>query len=157
MKIIFYSHAIAHVRRYIKILTWLRGFLVIFLYSVWFSLCSSIFLELRENGVVLGSFKATTTTKATRTSKNYYPCAVFAPIAVWCRFLWHLLHDYDFKIPNASCCGGRNFLFSFFKTWMQSSRDWAWLNKRDEVLKNPNDCFFFSDFFRCLLSPPKVV
>ena len=28
---------------YFKILTWLRGFLVIFLYLVWFSLCSSIF------------------------------------------------------------------------------------------------------------------
>ena len=35
-------HEIAHVR-YIKILTSLRGFLVIFLYLVWFSLCSSLF------------------------------------------------------------------------------------------------------------------
>ena len=34
--------AIAHVR-YIKILTWIRNFLVIFLYLVWFSLCSSLF------------------------------------------------------------------------------------------------------------------
>ena len=32
---------LAHVR-YIKILTWLRGFLVFFLYLVWFSLCSSL-------------------------------------------------------------------------------------------------------------------
>ena len=37
---------------YIGILTWLRGFLVIFLYLVWFSLCSSLFWELRDNGVV---------------------------------------------------------------------------------------------------------
>ena len=42
---------IAHVR-YIKILTWLRGFLVIFLYLFWFSLCLSLFWELRDNGVV---------------------------------------------------------------------------------------------------------
>ena len=42
---------IAHVR-YIKILAWLRGFLVIFLYLVWFSLCSSLFCELRDNRVV---------------------------------------------------------------------------------------------------------
>ena len=34
------------------ILTWLQGFLVIFLYLVWFSLCSSLFWELRDNGVV---------------------------------------------------------------------------------------------------------
>ena len=42
---------IAHIR-YVKILTWLRGFLVIFVYLVWFSLCFSFFWELRENGVV---------------------------------------------------------------------------------------------------------
>ena len=42
---------IAHVRC-IKILTWLWGFLVIFLYLVWFSLCSILFWELRDNGVV---------------------------------------------------------------------------------------------------------
>ena len=43
---------IAHVR-YIKILTWLRGFLVIFLYLVLFSLCSSrLCWELRDNGFV---------------------------------------------------------------------------------------------------------
>ena len=41
---------IAHLR-YIKILTWLGGFLVIFPYLVWFSLCSSLFWELRDNGV----------------------------------------------------------------------------------------------------------
>ena len=38
--------------RYIKILTWLRGFLVIFLYLVWCSLCSNLFWELLDNGVV---------------------------------------------------------------------------------------------------------
>ena len=38
--------------RYMKILKWLRGFPVIFLYLVWFSLCSSLFWELRGNGVV---------------------------------------------------------------------------------------------------------
>ena len=43
--------AIAHVR-YIKILTLLRGFLVIFPYLVLFSLCSSLFWELLDNGVV---------------------------------------------------------------------------------------------------------
>ena len=42
---------IAHAR-YIKILTWLRGFLVIFLYLVLFSLCSSRLWELRDNGFV---------------------------------------------------------------------------------------------------------
>ena len=42
---------IAHVR-YIKILTWLRGFLVIFVYFVWFSLRSSLFWKSRDNGVV---------------------------------------------------------------------------------------------------------
>ena len=42
---------IAHIR-YVKILTWLRGFLVMFVYLVWFSLCFSFFWELRENGVV---------------------------------------------------------------------------------------------------------
>ena len=42
---------IAHVR-YIKILTWLRGFLVIFLYLVWFSLRSSLFWKFLDNGVV---------------------------------------------------------------------------------------------------------
>ena len=36
----------------IKILTWLRGFLVIFLYFIWFSFRSSLFEELRDNGVV---------------------------------------------------------------------------------------------------------
>ena len=41
---------IAHVR-YIKILTWFRGFLVIFLYLFWFSLCSSLFWEVRDDGV----------------------------------------------------------------------------------------------------------
>ena len=38
--------------RYVNILTWLRGFLVIFLYLEWFSLCSSLFWELQNNGVV---------------------------------------------------------------------------------------------------------
>ena len=45
----------AHVR-YIKILTWLRGFLVIFLYLFWFSLCSSLFWELRDKRVDLEKF-----------------------------------------------------------------------------------------------------
>ena len=45
------GNKIAHVR-YTKILTWLGGFLVIFLYLVWFRLCSSLFWELRDNGVV---------------------------------------------------------------------------------------------------------
>ena len=35
-----------------RILTWLPDFLVVFLYSVWFSLCPSLFCELRGNGVV---------------------------------------------------------------------------------------------------------
>ena len=34
--------------RYIDILRRLRGLLVIFLYLVWFSLCSSLFWELRD-------------------------------------------------------------------------------------------------------------
>ena len=38
--------------RYIKILKWLRGFLLIFLNLVWLSFCPSLFWELRENGVV---------------------------------------------------------------------------------------------------------
>ena len=38
--------------QYIKILIWLRGFLVTFLYLVWFPLCSSLFWELQDNGVV---------------------------------------------------------------------------------------------------------
>ena len=41
----------AHVR-YIKILTSLWGFLVIFLYLAWFSLRSSLFWKLLNNGVV---------------------------------------------------------------------------------------------------------
>ena len=41
----------AHVRC-IKILTWLWGFLVIFLYLAWFSLRSSLFWKLLNNGVV---------------------------------------------------------------------------------------------------------
>ena len=41
---------IAHVRG-IKILTWLRGSLVIFLYF-WFGLCSSLFWELPDDGFV---------------------------------------------------------------------------------------------------------
>ena len=45
----------AHVR-YIKILTRLRGFLVIFLYLFWFSLCSSLFWELQDKGVDLEKF-----------------------------------------------------------------------------------------------------
>ena len=36
-----------------KILTWLQGFLVIFLYLVWFSLCSSLFWELRDKFAIL--------------------------------------------------------------------------------------------------------
>ena len=44
------SLRIAHVW-YIKILTWLRGLLVIFLYLVWFSLRSSLFWKLLDNGV----------------------------------------------------------------------------------------------------------
>ena len=36
--------------QYIKALTWLGGFIVIFLYLVWFSLYSSLFWELRDNG-----------------------------------------------------------------------------------------------------------
>ena len=48
-----YDHStpIAHVR-YIKILTWLQGLLVISLYWVWFSLCLSLFWELPDNRVV---------------------------------------------------------------------------------------------------------
>ena len=42
---------VAHVR-YIKILTCLWGFLVIFLYFDWFSSYSGLFCELRDNGVV---------------------------------------------------------------------------------------------------------
>lgn len=45
------SIQIAHVQ-YIKIPAWPLGFLVIFLFLVWFSLCSSLFRELRDNGVV---------------------------------------------------------------------------------------------------------
>ena len=37
---------------YIKILHWFRGFLAIFLYLVLFSLCSCLFWELRDSGVV---------------------------------------------------------------------------------------------------------
>ena len=44
-------HEKAHVR-YIKILTSLRGFLVIFLYLVCFFLRSGLFEELRDNGVM---------------------------------------------------------------------------------------------------------
>ena len=36
-------------------LTWLRGFLVTFVYLVWFSLCSSLCRELQDNGVVKNS------------------------------------------------------------------------------------------------------
>ena len=36
----------------IVILTWLRGFLVMFLHLVWFSLCSNLFWELRDNRVL---------------------------------------------------------------------------------------------------------
>ena len=36
----------------IKILTWLQGFLVIDLYLVWFSLCSGLFWESQDNGVM---------------------------------------------------------------------------------------------------------
>ena len=46
-----YKQLIAHIW-YIKILTWLRFFLVIFLYLGWFSLCSSLFWELWDCGVV---------------------------------------------------------------------------------------------------------
>ena len=46
-KLILIGHA-----WYIKILTWLRGFLGIFLYLVWFSLCSILFWELWDNGLV---------------------------------------------------------------------------------------------------------
>ena len=42
---------IAHIQ-YIKIITSFRGFQVIFLYLVWFSLCSSLFWGLRDNGVM---------------------------------------------------------------------------------------------------------
>ena len=38
--------------RFIKVLTWLRGFLVIFLCLVWSSLCSGLFWELQDNGDV---------------------------------------------------------------------------------------------------------
>ena len=38
--------------RYTKILTRLRGFRVFFLYLDWFSLCSILFWELQDNGVV---------------------------------------------------------------------------------------------------------
>ena len=38
--------------QYIKILTWLHGFLGIFLYLVWFSLCSIPFWELWDNGLM---------------------------------------------------------------------------------------------------------
>ena len=48
---VMWKHSFAHVR-YIKILTWLRGFLVIFLYLVWFCLSSSLFWELWDNEVV---------------------------------------------------------------------------------------------------------
>ena len=42
---------VAHFR-YINIVTRLPSFLIIFLYLVWFSLCLSLFWELRDNGVV---------------------------------------------------------------------------------------------------------
>ena len=51
----FWSRSLAlivHYVRYIKILTRLRGFLVISLYLVWFSLCSSLFWQLRNNEVL---------------------------------------------------------------------------------------------------------
>ena len=38
--------------RYIKILTWLRGFVAIFIYLVWCSLCSNLFWGSRDNGFV---------------------------------------------------------------------------------------------------------
>ena len=40
-----------------KILTWLLDFLVISLYLVWFSSCSSRFWELRDNGAVKKNWK----------------------------------------------------------------------------------------------------
>ena len=49
--LVFNSFSIAHVRC-IKILTRLRGLLISFLYFVWFSLCSSLFWQFRDNGVV---------------------------------------------------------------------------------------------------------
>ena len=48
--IVITGFIIAHVQ-YIKILTWPRGFLVIFRHLVLFSLCSSLSWELRDNGV----------------------------------------------------------------------------------------------------------
>ena len=55
------NSSIAQVR-YIKIniLTWLRGFLIIFLHFVWFSLCSGLFWELRDNACSLEKFTTMT-------------------------------------------------------------------------------------------------
>ena len=50
-QIVLESWTIAHVQ-YIKILTLLQGFLVMFLHLVWFSLHSSLFCELGDNGVM---------------------------------------------------------------------------------------------------------
>ena len=47
--IVITGFIIAHVQ-YIKILTWPRGFLVIFRHLVLFSLCASLSWELRDNG-----------------------------------------------------------------------------------------------------------
>lgn len=43
---------VAHIQ-YIKIITWLQAFLVIFLHLVGFSLCPSLFWELRDDGVMI--------------------------------------------------------------------------------------------------------
>ena len=128
--------------RYIKILTWLQGFLVIFLYLVRFYLCSSLARQRRSEKFGILSLKP----------RSHVRILIYRT--------WAIFFVFSFKIINAFC----NFYSNEFSQnkplpslftntfWsersVQTSERCAFVHEKDSLRKN---CRFFDVLFNYAL------
>ena len=128
--------------RYIKILTWLQGFLVIFLYLVRFYLCSSLARQRRSEKFGILSLKP----------RSHVRILIYRT--------WAIFFVFSFKIINAFCnfysnefSRNKPLLSLFTNTFwsersVQTSERCAFVHENDSLRKN---CRFFNGLFNYAL------
>ena len=128
--------------RYIKILTWLQGFLVIFLYLVRFYLCSSLARQRRSEKFGILSLKP----------RSHVRILIYRT--------WAIFFVFSFKIINAFCnfysnefSRNKPLLSLFTNTFwsersVQTSERCAFVHENDSLRKN---CRFFDVLFNYAL------
>ena len=128
--------------RYIKILTWLQGFLVIFLYLVRFYLCSSLARQRRSEKFGILSLKP----------RSHVRILIYRT--------WAIFFVFSFKIINAFCnfysnefSRNKPLLSLFTNTFwsersVQTSERCAFVHENDCLRKN---CRFFDVLFNYAL------